>query len=62
MLQKIWRQNVFIASDNPYRLSCLYNRQTYSVDFLINVERIHVGHAADIVDNSHDARFEVGAR
>lgn len=35
-------------------------RQTYSVDFLIDVERINVGHSADIVDNSHDARFEVG--
>lgn len=36
------------------------NRQTNSVDFLIDVERIHVGHAADIVDNSHDARFKIG--
>lgn len=35
--------------------------QRYAVDFLINLQRIHIGHATDIIDDSHDACFKVGA-
>lgn len=37
----------------------LYNRQTDSVDFLIDVERIDVGHAADIINYRHDALLQI---
>ena len=37
----------------------LYNRQTDSVDLLIDVERIDVGHAADIINYRHDALLQI---
>ena len=39
----------------------LYYRQTYSVDFLIDVERIYVGHSADEVYDGHNPCLYVGA-
>ena len=36
-----------------------YNRQTDSVDLLIDVERIDVGHAADVIQYSHDSLFQI---
>ena len=38
----------------------LYDRQGDTVDFLIDVEGIDVGHAADVVDDRHETCFEVG--
>ena len=40
---------------------CLNNRKRDTVDFLIDIEGIDIGHAADVVDDSHEAGFEVGA-
>ena len=37
----------------------LHYRQTDAIYFLIDVESIHIGHAADIVYYSHDASLEV---
>lgn len=37
----------------------LYNRQTDSVDLLIDVERIDVGHAANIINYRHDAFLQI---
>ena len=37
----------------------LYNRQTDTVDLLIDVERIDVGHAADVINNRHDALLQI---
>ena len=38
----------------------LYYRQGDAVDLLVDVEGVDIGHAADIVDDGHEARFEVG--
>lgn len=40
-------------------IATLYNRQTDSVDLLIDVERIDVGHAADIINYRHDALLQI---
>ena len=40
-------------------LSSLYNRQTDTVDLLIDVERIDVGHAADVINYRHDALLQI---
>ena len=37
----------------------LYNRQADAVDFLIDVERIDVCHAADVIQYSHDSLFQI---
>ncbi len=37
----------------------LNNRQTDSVDLLIDVERIDVGHAADVINYRHDALLQI---
>ena len=38
-------------------LSLLYDRQTDTIYLLIDVERIDVGHTADVVEYSHDTLF-----
>ena len=40
-------------------LNSLNNRQTDTVDLLIDVERIDVGHAADVINNRHDALLQI---
>ena len=40
-------------------LNFLYNRQTDAVDFLIDVERIDVGHAADVIQYRHDSLLQI---
>lgn len=48
------------ASRPETRCSARSNyRQADAVDFLVHIECIHVGHAADIVDDCHQARFQV---
>ena len=37
----------------------LYYRQTRAVDLLIEIEGEDIGHAADEIDDSHDAGFEI---
>ena len=37
----------------------LYNRQTDAVDFLIDVERIDVCHASDVIQYSHDSLLQI---
>ncbi len=39
---------------------CLYNRQGDAVDLLVDIEGVDIGHAADVVDDGHDAGLEVG--
>ena len=36
------------------------NGQACAVELLVDVERIYVGHAADIVNHGHDSRFQMG--
>lgn len=43
----------------PLQGATLYNRQTDSVDLLIDVERIDVGHAADVINYRHDALLQI---
>ena len=38
----------------------LHNRQTNTVDLLIDVEGVDVGHTADIIDDCHEACLDVG--
>ena len=37
----------------------LHNRQTDTIDFLIDIEGIDVGHTADVVDNGHETGLKV---
>ena len=37
-----------------------HDRQRDSIDFLIHIEGIYIGHTADIINDRHDARFQVG--
>ena len=36
------------------------NGQACAVELLVDVERIYVGHAADVVNHGHDSRFQMG--
>ena len=38
---------------------CLYDRQGNAADFLIDVEGIDIGHTADIIDDGHQACFDI---
>ena len=37
----------------------LYYRQTYSVDFLIDVECIDIRHATDVIQYRHDSLLQI---
>ena len=37
----------------------LYYRQTYSVDFLIDVDRIDIRHATDVIQYRHDSLLQI---
>ena len=39
--------------------SCLYDWQGNAADFLIDVEGIDIGHATDIIDDGHQACFDI---
>ena len=41
--------------------SILYYRQGDAVDFLIDIEGIDVGHSGNIVDDGHQAGFQIGS-
>ena len=43
------------------RVVCLNNGKRDAVDLLVDVERIDVGHAADVVEHGHDAGFQLVA-
>ena len=36
-----------------------HNQQTDTVDFLIDIEGVNVGHTADVVDNGHEAGLKI---
>ena len=38
---------------------CLYDRQGNAADFLIDVEGIDIGHTTDIIDDGHEACFDI---
>ena len=48
-----------LPKNNFFYTACLDNREGDAVDFLVNVEGIDVGHAADVVDDGHETCFQV---
>lgn len=53
------KQNISFHETVTFLWHSLYDRQTDAVDLLIDVERIDVGHAADVIQYSHDSLFQV---
>ena len=44
---------------SDFLLNPLYNRQGDTVDLLVDIQGVDIGHAADEVDDGHEARLQI---